>query len=97
MDNDVAALGAGIAVTARGPYPHLDTRHGRAKHEMRVIPIDQVVAQIVFEVRRLPVAADAACRPDIGVAVGCPFLDLYRDAAIFDITDIAVVQRGRNA
>jgi len=60
---------------------------------MSVVSIDEIVAQIILEVGRLPVATDGACRSDIGVAGGCPFLDLDRYAAVFDIADIAVVQR----
>jgi hypothetical protein len=71
----------------------VDARYRRAEQEMSMVPIDQVIAQIIFEIGRLPVTADAACRPDIGAAVVRPLLELNRDAAVLDITDIAVVQR----
>ncbi len=93
VDDDVAALGALIAMAARRPHAHLHAGYRRAQHVMRVVSVDDVVSQVIFEKGRLPVAACLADGPDIGVAVAGPFVERDWDAAVLDIADVAVMQR----
>src|SRR3546814_2008737 len=93
MDNDIAAFGRRIAVFAGGPYPHLHPRQRRAQHEMRVMPVHDIVFEILLEIWRLLVSTCLPDRADIGVAVGGALLELDRDPAVLDVTDVAVVKR----
>jgi len=60
---------------------------------MGVVTVDDVVSQVIFEKGRLPVAAGLADGPDIGIAVAGSFVERDRDAAVLNITDVAVMQR----
>jgi hypothetical protein len=92
VDNNVAALGALIAMTARRPDAHLHPGDRRAQHVMRVLTVDDVISQIIFEEGWLPVTTGLADGPYIVIALAGPFVELDRDPAILDIADVAVVE-----
>jgi hypothetical protein len=58
-----------------------------------VVPVDDVVLQVILEKRRLFVAADLADRSDIRGPISHSLLEPHRNTAVLDIADIAVVQR----
>ncbi len=89
----VVALLAVVPQLSRGRIPHDHARDTRAHHAMRVMPVDGVVVEPVHEIRRLRVVADLANRHRVSIAVDLAFLELDRNAAVGDVSDIAVVKR----
>src|SRR5256885_480087 len=93
MMDDVAALFRGDAELSGRRAAQLHARQARPHHVMGVPAVDHRVAEPVGHERRLLVALHA---PDSlhGRHAVQRFLDqLYRDLALLDVADVAVVQR----
>jgi len=85
VDDHITALDARVAVAAGGPASHLDPGHRRAQHEMRVVEVDKIIAEIIFEKGRLFIGARFSDSADRRVAASRALFEENRDAAVLEV------------
>jgi hypothetical protein len=93
VDDHITALDARVAVAAGGPASHLDPGHRRAQHEMRVVEVDKIIAEIIFEKGRLFIGARFSDSADRRVAASRALFEENRDAAVLEVVALVAIDR----